>query len=224
MKRLVPLGGAGVSFLMFVALSAQPAEILVEDWSKQRVGAKGIPEGWQGQNWGSPAYDMTVVEESPTKGLYLKSRGDSSTISTEVKVNVKEFPILEWQWKAVALPKGGDARHKATDDEAIQIYVAFPRFPSAVRSRIIGYIWDTTAPEGEVIKSQKTGLITYVVVRSGGKDLGKWIKESRNVYEDFKKIYGEEPGELRGVSIAIDSDDTRSSAEAYVGAIRFRKP
>ena len=102
--------------------------------------------------------------------------------------------------------------------------MTFPRFPSAVRSRIIGYIWDSTAPEGTVVKSQKTGLVTYVVVQSGEKNLGKWIKESRNVYEDFKKIYGEEPGELEGISIAIDSDDTRSTAEAYVGTIRFRKP
>jgi hypothetical protein len=125
----------------------------------------------------------------------------------------------------VTLPKGGDARKSATDDEAAQIYVTFPRFPTAVRSRIISYIWDTSAPVGSIFKSQKTGLVTYVVVRSGSDDLGKWMTESRNVLEDFKKIYGETPGEDVGaISLAIDSNDTSSTAESFFGEIFFRKP
>ena len=215
---------AGVVLACAAVASAQPGVVLVEDWSMHPVGAKGIPEGWTGQNWGSPAYDFTVVEESPTKILHLKSRNEGSTIAKEVKINVKETPILEWRWKAVVLPAGGDSRKKATDDQAAQIYVTFPRFPSAVRSRIIGYVWDTTAPEGTIVQSEKTSLVTYVVVRSGPKDLNRWLTESRNVYEDYKRIYKEEPGELGAVSISIDSNDTKSSAESYVGAILFRKP
>ena len=74
------------------------------------------------------------------------------------------------------------------------------------------------------VRSEKSGLVTYVVVRSGPKELGKWLGESRNVSEDYKRIYGEEPGEpAKAVSIAIDSDDTGSSAEGYVGEIVFRR-
>ena len=219
------LAGALVGLLAAlpaVALGAVAGTVVVEDWSKHPVGAKGIPEGWRGgQTWGTPAYDFTVAEESPTKALHLRSRADSSTISKQVKVNLKDTPILEWQWKAVTLPKGGDARTKHTDDQAIQLYVTWERFPKLVRSRIIGYIWDSTAPAGSVIKSQKTGLITYIVVRSGTTNLGKWLTEARNVYEDYRRIYSEEPDEPSAVSIAIDSDDTNSSAEAYIGAIRF---
>ena len=208
--------------LTFAALAAaQTGVIVVEDWSKHPVGVKGIPDGWKEQNWGSPAYNMTVVEGSP-KVLHLKSRNEASLIVKEVKINVKETPILEWQWKAVVLPAGGDARKKATDDQAAQLYVTFPRFPSAVRSRIIGYVWDTTAPEGTIIESEKTSLVTYVIVRSGAKDLNRWMTETRNVYDDYKRIYNEEPGELGAVSIAIDSNDTKSSAESYIGKILFR--
>ena len=198
---------------------------VVEDWAKQPDGKTGIPDGWKGQNWGSPKYDFRIVTQGGRKALHLKSQGDGSTISREVKVDVKTWPIIQWSWQAVTLPKGGDARKSATDDQAAQIYVTFPRFPSAVRSRIISYIWDTTAPVGSVFKSEKTGLVTYVVVRSGPADLGKWLTESRDVLEDYKKIYGEAPGEEVGaISIAIDSNDTSSSAESYVGEILFRKP
>jgi len=67
--------------------------------------------------------------------------------------------------------------------------------------------------------------VTYVVVRSGPTDLGKWLTESRNVLEDYKKIYEEAPTEDVGaISIAIDSNDTNSTAESYFGEILFRKP
>jgi hypothetical protein len=122
------------------------------------------------------------------------------------------------------LPRGGDARKAATDDEAGQIYVTWPRFPEVVRSRIIGYIWDSTAPVGSIFKSEKTGTVHYVVVESGPAKLGRWITEQRNVAEDFRKIYGGQPDAPGAISISIDSDDTRSSAEAFVGTVLFRKP
>ncbi len=206
-------------------LGAQSATVPVEDWSKQPEGKTGIPDGWQGQSWGSPKYEFRIVKQSSSQVLLMKSDGDSSTISKEIKVDVRQYPILQWSWKIVTLPKGGDARKAATDDEAGQIYVTFPRFPSQVRSRIISYIWDTTAPVGSTFKSEKTGLVTYVVVRSGPAEVGKWITETRNVYEDYRKIYGEPPAEQAGlVSLSIDSNDTRSTAEACFGEILFRKP
>ncbi len=215
---------SGLILLLAAVGWAQTGVVVVEEWSRHRAGAKGIPEGWKGQNWGTPAYDLTVVEESPTKALHLKSRNEGSTISKDVRVNLKDTPILEWRWKAVVLPTGGDLRKKETDDQAAQLYVTFPRFPEALRSRIIGYVWDTSAPEGTIVGSEKTSRVTYVVVRSGSKDLNRWTTETRNVWEDYKRIYGEEPGELRAVSIAIDSNDTNSNAESYMGAILFRKP
>jgi hypothetical protein len=216
---------AGVLAAGVSAAAAQSGTILVTDWSKQPLGSQGIPEGWQGQNWGSPKYDFTVVEEGSNRALRLKSDNDSSTISKELKVDVRQHPILQWRWKVVTLPKGGDARRKQTDDEAAQIYVAFPRFPSAVRSRLIGYIWDTTAPVGTIFPSQKVGTVTFVVVRSGEADLGKWLTETRNVFDDYKRIYGEAPKEDAGaVSISINSQNTVSRAESYFGEILFRKP
>jgi Protein of unknown function (DUF3047) len=204
---------------------AQTSSIVVEDWSKQPSGKRGIPNGWQGQNWGSPQYDFTVTSDDSTPAIHLKSDNDSSTISREIKVDVKQYPILQWKWKVVVLPKAGDARKKETDDQAAQLYVTFPRFPSAVRSRIIGYIWDSNAPVGAVFPSQKVSTIRYLVVRSGDADLGKWVTETRNVLNDFKRIYGEDPDESVGaVAISINSQNTNARSESYFGEILFRKP
>jgi hypothetical protein len=62
------------------------------------------------------------------------------------------------------------------------------------------------------------------VVRSGEGELGTFVTESRNVLEDFKKIFGEEPANPAIVSLAIDSNDTHTSAEAFFGPIKFRQP
>jgi hypothetical protein len=219
------LGFVLMILVTIVAVSAEPPTIVVEDWSRQPLGRTGIPDGWSGHSWGSPRYDFTVVVDGSDRVLHLRSQGDNSTISKEIKVDAKAFPLLVWRWKAVVLPAGGDCRHKATDDEAAQIYVTFPRFPTTMRARIIGYVWDTTAPAGTIVKSESSGLVTYVVVRSGTAELGRWLSETRNVYDDFTRIYGEAPTEPVGaVSVAIDSNDTRSSAESYIGTILFRKP
>ena len=213
---------------LLVAVTAWAADlVVVEDWTKLAAGAKGIPDGWKGgQTWGFPKHDFTIVDNDGRRVLHLRSKDETSTVSQDIKgkVKLKETPILEWSWKVVTLPKGADSRSKHTDDQAAQLYVTWPRFPQAVRSRIIGYIWDTTAPQGLFVESEKTGTVTYVVVRSGPGELGKWLTERRNVVEDYRKIYGEEPDNPGAVSIAIDSDDTHSTAEAFFGAIVFRKP
>jgi hypothetical protein len=224
MRRMAILAALVLSAAALAA-AVPPGSVLVEDWSATHEGTRGVPPGWQAQKWGSPKYDFTVVVDNPGRALLVRSDNDSSTISKEVKVEVKAYPMLQWRWRVVAVPPRGDARKAETDDQAAQVYVTFPRFPAAVRSRIIGYIWDSNAPAGATFPSAKVGNVTYVVVRSGTADLGKWMTETRNVYDDYKRIYGEEPKEAVGaVSLSTNSQNTASRAEALFGEILFRKP
>ena len=216
-----------VLFLLVFTAATWAADVVVDNWKSQKLGARGIPEGWVGgQTWGLPQHDMTIEENDGHRVLHLKSKIESSNIRKDIKgkINLKETPILEWSWKAVVLPKNGDCRKKSADDQAAQLYVVWTRFPEAMRSQVIGYIWDTTAPAGTIVSSEKTSTVTYVVMRSGTADLGKWITERRNVADDYKKIYGGQPDGPGIISIAIDSDDTVSSAESFFGPILFRKP
>jgi hypothetical protein len=218
-----------ISTLFLVLLTAAGAGrmVVIEDWKSHGMGPKGIPSGWKGESFGRRAeYDFTVEQRDGKRALHLKSRDEHSTIARDItgKVNLKETPILEWTWMADSLPKGGDLRRKETTDMAAQLYVVWPRFPALLRSRIIGYVWDATTPEGTIVKSQKTGTVTFIVMRSGSEDLGKWLTERRNVAEDYAKIFGESPDDPRAITISIDSNDTRSTAESFIGPIVFRAP
>ena len=210
-----------------VAIAWSADRVVVEDWRSYPAATRGIPGGdWKEQSWGKAVYDLEIVSDNGQPVLHLRSKGETSAIIRDLKasVDLKETPIIEWSWKVMTLPTGGNACHKSTDDEAAQVYVAWVRTPETVRSRIIGYVWDSTAPAGTICKSEKTSTVTYVVLRSGADELGKWIPERRNVVEDFRKIYGEAPDNFTALSLGIDSDDTRSSAESFIGPIVFTRP
>jgi hypothetical protein len=213
--------------LVLVGLAAAADQVVIEDWKAYKIGMTGLPGDWKPQNWGTPNYqNIKIVDDDGHRALYMKSVNDSSTINREIKgkVHLKDTPILEWEWKSIVLPNGANSCKKATDDQAGQVFVLWPRFPQEVRSRIIGYVWDTTQPVGTTCKSEKAGMVTYIVVRSGSADLNRWITEQRNVVDDFKRVYGEAPDDPAVLSVAIDSNDTHSTAEAMYGAIRFKSP
>jgi hypothetical protein len=210
---------------LFTAAASADRVVLIEDWMTGEINRKGIPSGWTGEAFGRRAdYDFTIEQHADGRVLHLQSRNDHSTIARDItgKVSLKETPILEWSWKATILPTGGDLRRKETTDMAAQLYVVWPRFPALLRSRIIGYVWDARTPAATIVKSQKTGTVMFVVLRSGSADLGKWLTERRNVAEDYAKIFGEFPDDPGAITISIDSNDTQSMAESFMGRIVFR--
>jgi DUF3047 family protein len=200
--------------------------VVIEDWTANRVGQRGIPSGWTGEGFGRRAdYDFTIEQAGEARVLHLKSNDEHSTIVRDItgKVRLKETPILEWTWKANILPTGGDVRRNESTDIAAQLYVIWPRFPALLRSRIIGYVWDATTPAATMVKSEKTGTVTFIVLRSGSKDLGKWLTERRNIAQDYRDIFGESPEDPTAITISIDSNDTHSSAESFIGPIIFHE-
>ena len=83
-------------------------------------------------------------------------------------------------------------------------------------------MWDPILPVGSIQKSQKTGTVTFMVVRSGTSELGQWLTERRNVAEDFRLIYGADADAPRAVALSIDTNDTHAPSEGLIGAILFR--
>ncbi|CAG1064586.1 hypothetical protein BAC1_00147 [uncultured bacterium] len=183
---------------------------------------ESAPRGWKVKEWKGKA-DINVVKTHFGNAVHMKSSNTSSAIYSEVDFDIKEFPFLNWRWKVTKLPKGADVRKKKADDQAAQVYVVFPRWPETVNSRLVGYIWDSSAPAGHTFHSTKSKNTRYVVLRSGQAGLGDWFQEKRNVYDDYRALFKEEPPKAGSVSIMIDSDDTDSSAESFIGDIYFSK-
>ncbi len=87
----------------------------------------------------------------------------------------------------------------------------------------INYIWESKAPVGTMVPNSYTDQVMMFVLESGPEKLNTWVAERRNVYEDYKKAFGQEPPMISGVAIMTDTDNTGESATAYYGDIRFLK-
>ncbi len=212
-----------LSFMPAVAPGAEEKTIFWVDRFSGPVDSSGIPEGWNlEKNFGGQS-KIAVLRENGGHVLYLRSVQDSFGLRKELSFDIKKFPFLQWRWKVTELPKGGDIRKKETDDQAGQIYVLFPRFPVRVNTRSIGYIWDATAPAGSMGTSTVYSRMKYVVLQSGPEKLGQWIHECRNVYEDYKKLFQEEPSAGGGVLLYINSQYTKSSADCYFSSVPGKK-
>jgi hypothetical protein len=210
--------------LTFTLAESAGASVIVRDDSnlKVTIQANGLSKGWKLRILqGEP--DIKVLKEDGKNIIRLRSKVASISVYKEIKLDLHKFPLLKWRWKVTILPKGGDARVNNKDDQAAGVYVVFPRFPSMINSQLLAYVWETNVPVGTVMRNRRNPMVHYIVVRSGKNHLNEWITEERNVMEDYKRVFGKAPPLVGGISLLIDTDDTRSQAESYFSKIEFLK-
>ena len=164
--------------------------------------------------------DATVVKDEELKLDVLRLRSDEASYfyQKEVKnVDLDKNGIVSWKWKVTQNPKGGDVRKRSTDDQAIQVLLAFEG------KYIISYIWDPTAPVGFSKDSSIPFILAQkvIVLESGEKNINKWLEIRRDVKADFKKLYGKDAPKLGGVAVQINSQHTESKCESFISPIVF---
>jgi hypothetical protein len=195
--------------------------VLMVDRFQGGVNSEGIPAGWRLEKTPGPNSKIVIEKEKQDRFVRMLSLNDGFGLRKEISFEIRKYPFLSWWWKAVQLPKGGDIRKRETDDQAGQIYVIFPRFPSLVNSRSMGYIWDTQAPIGLAGTSTAYSKMKYVVLQSGEGKLNQWVFETRNVFEDYKKYFQEAPPPVGEVLLYINSQHTQTSGEICFTEIFF---
>ena len=191
--------------------------LVIADFSS-KVDKNGVPFGWQLKERSGKA-NLAVIKDGDIHALRMRSINDSFAIQKRVNVSTRQFPIISWKWKVIALPEGGDFRRSNTDDQAAQLFLAF------ASRKIIVYIWDTTAPQGLIGDAWAPPFmqVKAIVVRSGPAETGKWITETRNAYEDFKKLFGQEPPPITGIRLQINSQHTETTGESLFADVVFAK-
>lgn len=166
---------------------------------------------------GKTAY---TLEEGALKAHSVKA---ASGKIKKVSIDTRKFPKLTWSWRIDHTLKREDIKLKSGDDFAARVYVVFPR-TFFWRMRAINYVWAAKMPKESEAPSPYTANSVIVAVESGDEHAGKWVFEERNVYEDYKRIFGEEPPLLGGVVVMTDTDDTLDEATAWYGDITLHAP
>jgi hypothetical protein len=180
-----------------------------------------------------------VAEDGATV-VRADADASASGLIRRLEIDPRAYPILEWRWKVANLVEKSAIDAKQGDDYAARVYVAFKYDPARVSvwNRVkygiiralygeypphagINYIWATREPVGTRAWNAYSDRVRMIVVRSGAADPGRWVSESRDVLEDYRAAFGEEPPPIAGVAIMTDTDDTGERAVAWYGDIRF---
>jgi DUF3047 family protein len=238
-KRAVLLGG----LLLIAPALVWTQNGLILEVAKFSVGqaGSGLPEGWKPLTFKKVPKLTSYELVKDGQGVVVKavSEASASGLIKEVKIDAKEFPIVRWRWKVGNLLKNSDVSRKDGDDYPARLYITFEYDPEKVSfgkklkfkagQAIFGdipiaalnYIWESTTPVGTIVNNAYTDFAKMVVVESGPEKVGMWVEESRNIYEDYRKAFGEDPPMINGVAIMSDTDNTKERVTAYYGDIVF---
>jgi len=157
------------------------------------------------------------VEADADGNSYLRAESNSSSslLIKKIKYNPKRFPYLRWRWKVEKMPPAVDMRLLYGSDAPARVYVAFPEGIGIWNTRLINYVWASSMPQGDVFHSFFSRNSQIVVLQSGMKEKGEWVTEVRNVLEDYRNLFGEDPPLVEAIAIMTDSDNSKGEAIAY---------
>ena len=240
-------GCVGVPADELLASTGIVAELPLE--SGARVEAARFSAGRAGESqpgWGrfivSPfatKSEYAMVESGPGVVLEGRADGSASGFYRRIRIDPTRHPVIEWRWRVLQTPASLDPRVPARDDSPARVIVAFhgdatrldigERFTLRLYKALTGekmpyaiimYSWASDAPVGTITPSIPTGKIQTIVVESGG--VGEWRELRRNVLEDYRLAFGEEPWDIVGVGVMTDASNTHEKASAQYGDITFR--
>lgn len=171
-----------------------------------------FPQDWKVH--GSEEIARLVYQVVAEKGNhFLRAYADKQDVQIGISRSVppKEFPALQWRWRAKQLPTGANERAVKTNDSVAGVYVIFD---SKLFPRAIKYVWSSSLPIGTRFTSPVYWRSHVVVLQSGPTQANEWKLETVNFYHDYQALFGSEPSAVLGFAILTDSDMTHSIAEA----------
>ena len=222
------------SLATLVLLSTAPA-----------LGGAGLPSGWEELTFARVARRTAYSWDAREACLSARAEASASGLIVRLEAPAGDRPILRWRWRVSGTLPRGDERRKSGDDYAARVYAAFKYDPAragpATRLKYglarrlrgaypphaaINYIWANRLPQGESVRNAYSDRVAMVAVRSGDAEAGAWREEERDLVEDYRRLFGEEPPPLEGLAVMTDADDTGGTASACYAGITLspRRP
>ena len=203
-----------------------------------------MPDGWQ--QWTLSRFkkptEYRLVKEDGRIVVRARASSSASGLVHPLNLDPARYPLLQWRWKVDELIATADNTRKDTEDSPVRLVISFDGnldkldfddrlFFDQIKAftgqqlpyATLMYIWENRVPKGAVIPNRHTSRIKMVVAESGREKLGKWQEQSRNVYEDFRRAFGERPGRITAIGIMTDTDNTGDNVHAFYGDIVFKR-
>ncbi len=224
-----------------ISMDQVPTQEELPKFSTQTARA-GMPGGWHFYRI-APNKKNTVYRLENYQGrtvLSANSKTSASGLAVKLKPRAAQNLWLKWEWKTTIPIPEADNAERIHDDAPLRILVAFDgnktklslkeKMTFEMANLISGqelpyatlmYIWSGKSPINSILDNPHTSRIKMIVVDSGWDRLGQWHLHQRDLEDDFRNAYGESPGEVIGIALLTDTDNTKSEAKAFYGDIEL---
>ena len=191
---------------------------------------------------GNARTNYRAAEIDGVVALEAEGLEGGSGMTRKIRIDPHAQPVMEWRWR-VPMPEAGSPPLAATSKASpmARLSLAFHGdaaqldFEDRAKLRLakiltvnglpyasLLYVWMMGVPVDTVLTSPHTERVRMIVVESGAQRAGEWVSIRRNVLEDFRRAYGEEPGDIVSVGLMTDLGDDGSPRRALYGDITFR--
>ena len=227
------MSAAAADAVALPAFSTQPAGSTVSGWTAYTLGGKAAPA------------DFRLAELDGLTVLRVEASNAASALIHTRRFDPLATPWLNWRWRADVLPAAGRFATRDGDDYALRVYVLFDLdlsklsfgtrtkirlartfYGEQIPTAVLCYVWDTRAAPGSRAWSAYTDRVRMIAVDGAGSPTGSWRDVSRNLVEDFREAFGEDPPAVTGIVVASDSDNTGGQTLGYFGdlSVTARSP
>lgn len=232
------------SFLLALAGAAfGQATPEIPRFSAAQAGA--TPAGWEQiiLSRAKKETQYSTVADEGTVVLRAVSRNTASIMASKIDFDPRAFPTLSWRWKVIQGNPAAETTNRAREDAPARVMVSFSgdmrkigpldRAASALAESISGqalpyaelmYVWGGKVAVGSVTTSSLTSRIRMLAVAVDDQGIGQWHSYTRNLVEDYRRAFGEEPGRVTAIKIMTDTDNTNGVSETLYGDISVGPP
>jgi hypothetical protein len=210
-----------------MASGAWPADPGASPWQHQHLLGKTPSE-----------FSFSLQDRRPVAAV--RSNAAASLIRRHVRVEPEALGVLRFSWRVPALLADSDLAQRDKADAVVRIVLAFEGDRSRLSQKdtllselartltgeempyaTLMYVWCSRHEVGKVIRNARTARIRKICVESGPARLNRWLDYERDLRSDFVRAFGEAPGALVGMAIMTDTDNTRSTAQAWYGPVQL---
>jgi len=180
---------------------------------------------------------MLVVEDNAVV-VRAVAHNSASFLGVTTDFDPHKFPTLSWRWKVAQGIPDANTADQAKEDAPVRLMATFAgdtsklsfkdRFAASAAQTISGqplpyatlmYVWGGKVAVDSVTVSSRSARVRMIAVAAGDQGIGAWHSYKRDLVEDFKKAFGEEPGNVTSIELMTDTDNTGADAQAYYGDI-----
>ncbi len=239
---------ASIVLVSGCATVERPAPVYddVVRFSTNRPGIE-MPRGWRpwiiARSKSPTQYDLVVDPQSKQVVLHANADRAASGLKQLLNVDPAARPLIAWHWRVDSLIDGADNTSRQSDDSPVRLLLFFDGDRSTLPAReqmlmetarmltgqevpyaTLMYIWENAQPIGTVIPHAALGQLKMIVAGSGRDPrLGSWKRFERNYVEDYVRAFGKPPGNLVGIGILTDTDNTGTRIESFYGDIELKR-